>query len=372
MAKSLKRLFDFKRLGLWKSDTSVLGIDIGTSSIKLVQLKKKGGRVVLETYGEISLGPYDKNQNLAVGQAVSLPSDVVAEAISNLMKEANVTTKRAVFSMPLKSSLLEVIEIPEFKESQLKEIIPIEARKYIPVPITEVELDWWVIPESDFKGLGEDNAGPQKGDNKDEVLIVAIHKDALNTQNKTISSLDLDTGAFEVETFSTIRSILSHDLVPTAILDLGATTSKLTIVDQGIVKLSHTINKGSQDITFALAASLGLTFEQAEKKKKDEGLNIGNAESVVSSSLEYVFHEVNRVVLDYQREKGRLISRIFLTGGGALLKGILPLAQDKFETEVLLGDPFAKTDYPDFLAPVLKDIGPAFSVAAGLALRELQ
>ena len=88
--------------------------------------------------------------------------------------------------------------------------------------------------------------------------------------------------------------------------------------------------------------------------------------------LDRILSEVNRVFLSYERKHNRNISRVILTGGGAVLKGLLPLAKEKLETDVVLGDPFAKTDAPAFLEDILKQVGPEFSVAVGLALRKLQ
>src|SRR3989338_4786232 len=100
----------FKNLGFFKKQNSVVGIDIGSSSIKVVQLKKDKGVAVLETYGEVALGTYGQ---MGVGQAVSLPPEKIAEALRDLFKEVNITTTEASFSVPLKSSLLKLIEIPK-------------------------------------------------------------------------------------------------------------------------------------------------------------------------------------------------------------------------------------------------------------------
>src|SRR3989344_5187200 len=147
MSNALANMFDFRELGFLKEDNSAIGIDVGSSSVKVVQLKLKGGKAILETYGELTLGTYGGQ---SVGQAVVLPTDKLAEAITDLFREANVTTRNAALSIPLRSSLLKVIEVPAFSEKKLNQIIPIEARKYVPVPINEVALDWWVIPETDL------------------------------------------------------------------------------------------------------------------------------------------------------------------------------------------------------------------------------
>src|ERR1700733_3829046 len=120
-----------------KKADSVLGIDIGSSAIKLVQIRRQSGQAVLETYGELSLGPYAQG---VVGQAVILPPDRIAVALSDLMKEkeVNVTTKKCGVSIPFASSLMTEISMPAVSEKQLSVMVPLEARKYIPVPIADV------------------------------------------------------------------------------------------------------------------------------------------------------------------------------------------------------------------------------------------
>jgi type IV pilus assembly protein PilM len=126
-----------------KESESVLGIDIGSSSIKVVQLKREGGMAVLETYGELALGPYARTE---IGRSTSLPPDQLAKALTDLLKECKAGANTCGLAIPFASSLISVIEIPEVPKKEIDSIVPIEARKYIPVPISEVSLDWSVIP----------------------------------------------------------------------------------------------------------------------------------------------------------------------------------------------------------------------------------
>ena len=111
----------------------MLGVDIGTSAIKVVQLRRERGRVILETYGAIALGPY---AGVEVGRATSLPGEKIAEALKDVIREANVTTTDAAIAIPYSSSLISIIKLPSSVENQLAQVVPIEARKYIPVPIS--------------------------------------------------------------------------------------------------------------------------------------------------------------------------------------------------------------------------------------------
>ncbi|MEA1929884.1 MAG: type IV pilus assembly protein PilM [Patescibacteria group bacterium] len=367
MANPFQKFLSFGKLALWrKKNDRVLGIDVGASSVKIVQLRRSKGRVILETYGEIATGPY---RDLSVGQVAVLTTEKRAEAIKYLFKESNVTTNQASFGIPLGSSLLVTIEIPKVEADMLAKVIPIEARKYIPVPISEVSLDWWVIPRKDLD--------PSADAGKLEVLIVAIHNSTINQYQSLAKTMSLQTAFLEIETFSAMRSSLSGEMATTAILDLGAGTTKMVIVDHGIVKLSHTIGKGSQDISMAISRSLGLDFGKAEEVKRQVGLverleDGRNISTSVNSTLEYIFTDVNKVITDFQTRERKVVNKIVLLGGGSLLKGLVDVAGRSFSAPVVLGQPFAKVEAPAFLEPILDEVGPTFAVALGLALRHLQ
>src|SRR5574337_315081 len=126
-----------------KGSGAVVGLDLGGAFIKVIQLHKKGNKAVLDTYGEIALGPF---AGLEVGQATNLSVDKLVEAAKDLFDEAQVTSRDLVIGIPLISTLLTVIEMPDIGEAKLKEMIPIEARKYIPTSVSEVALSHWVIP----------------------------------------------------------------------------------------------------------------------------------------------------------------------------------------------------------------------------------
>lgn len=374
MANPFERFLEFRKLGLWQKKTSqVVGIDIGASSVKLVQLRKDKGRAILETYGEIATGPYRDNA-LAVGQAAVLPNDKMVELLRDLFREANVTTANASFSLPLGSSLLMIIEVPKVSEEMLAKVVPIEARKYIPVPISEVAIDWWAIPPIPLEGQTEEEADKTP---TVEVLVVAIHNTVINQYHELSKLTEVEPAFFEIETFSAIRSIFSGETSPTIILDLGASATKVAIVDYGIVRLSHIIGKGAQDITLAVSRALGVDFSKAEEIKRKVGLverldDERNVASTISGLVEYIFAEVNKVISTYQQKRRRSIGKVIIIGGGALTGGLLDLAAKSFEAPVVMGHPFVKVESPAFLEEILREAGPEFASAIGLALRHLQ
>ncbi len=360
-----------------KSDTNVIGLDIGSSAIKVVQLAKVKGKAILKTYGSLALGPY---AGLTIGQATNLPPEKIAEVVKDLIKEANVTTSHAGVAIPMRSSLVTLIEMPALSEEKLREMIPIEARKYIPVPISEVALDWWVIPKEEDKSFDFEvplqkriaAAGPEKT----EVLVVSIHNEVLQNYSSVVRGSMVDTSFFEIEMFAAIRSLVDREAHPVMIMDLGAAVAKLYIVDRGIIRKSHVINKGSQDFTLAIAGGLQVPPEKAEKIKrnlKGDGSDEEKAVlDIISLPIDFIFSEAESFLLAYEKKYGKNIGKVILTGGGAGMKGFVDLAKARLPGEVVIGDPFSKVETPAFLRPILKESGLDFAVAVGIALRKLQ
>lgn len=357
------------------SNDSAVGIDIGSSSIKVVEIKKKGGKALLETYGSIALGPY---ADLDAGRLTNLPIEKITEALKEVLKQSGVTTKSAAVSIPVQSSLIFTINLPpQVKQSEMAAIIPTEARKYIPVPITEVSLDYLVLPQKEpsFEEANNPDLSLTTAEKK-EVLVIAIQNDALAKYRSIVSQCALDVGFFEIEIFSSIRSNFDHELSLVLLMDFGASTTKLSLVEFGMVKSYHTINRGGADITDSISKSLSITFSEAEVMKKEFGLFGNPAEKsladIIKIHTDYIFSETNNVLLGYEKEHNRTISKVIFSGGGSLLKGLKETAVDNFKGGVETGRPFTKVVAPEFLNKVLDATGPEFAVAVGLALRKLQ
>lgn len=339
---------------------SVLGVDIGSSSIKVVQLRREQGRVVLETYGAIALGPY---AGVEIGRATSLPADKIAEALKDVIREANITTADAAVSIPYSSSLVSLIKVPASVEKQLDQVVPIEARKYIPVPIAEVLLDWFLVSNS-----------KNTPDGKIEVLLVAIHNDTITKFKSICSAASIQTAFFEIEVFSAVRASLEHGLAPVAVVDMGAATTKFYVVERGLIRESHIINHGAQDLTLAASRALNISVAQAEERKRKHGLSAEDPalKQSLELSLTPLVAELSRTAVAWEQRMNQSLTAIVLTGGGATLKGLKEFAQGRLQNELRMADPFSKTQAPAFLEAILKETGPEFSVAVGLALRRLQ
>ena len=355
-------------------EVSVLGIDFGPSSVKVVQLKKKGGKAILETYGELSLGTYAGTD---IGRSTVLGTDKLAEAVKDLLKESNTTTLNSGVSIPIGSSLITFIKLPTTDEKQLAEMIPIEARKYVPVPISEVSIDYWPIPKDESTVSEFQNGQKVEASKETEVLLVVIHNDAINKNNEIQKLIGLHNTFSEIEIFSCMRAVMEPTIAPQMIIDFGSSSTKAFIVEKGILRASHIINRGAQDITLAISKSMGVTFEEAEKIKRTQGVvsqanSDKNISEVSSITLDFIISEISRVLMGYYKKNGKKVSKVVLTGGGSLLKGLREKSQLSFGIPVELANPFSKVEYPAFLEEVLKNAGPEFAVAIGLAIRKLQ
>jgi type IV pilus assembly protein PilM len=359
------------------ANKSVVGIDIGSSSIKVVQLRKEHGKAILETYGALALGPYAKEP---VGAATRLSVDAIAAALSDVLREAHVTATRAGVAVPYSASLASVIEMPQMSQEELQRAIPLEARKYIPIPLTDVMLDWYVIPDDDTTSpadtRGADTKQYQKGH---RVLLVAIRKDTLAGYQTIIEKAGLTPVFYELEVFAGVRSGVTYTTASTMLIDIGAAASKVSIIDRGIVHSSHTVPLGGQDITRAISRALAVPFEKAEELKRQYGLmgSTANAESMqvrtaALSTLGRVFPDAHKVLLEYGRKFMKNVPHVVLIGGGASLRGIEEEAHMRLGVDVSRARPFTYVESPAFLVDILTEVGPEFAVAVGGALRALE
>lgn len=375
MDNSIKNFFSGLNLFKGGVESSAVGIDIGSSAIKVVEIKKKKGKAMLETYGALALGSYADTD---IGRVTNLTVEKIVEALKEVLKQSGVTTTSSAFSIPVQSSLIFSIALPtQVKESEISSVVSTEARKYIPLPITEVSLDYFILPrkEVSFEEANNPDLSPVLNE-KTEVLVVAIQNEAVSKYRSIVSQCNLETSFFEIEIFSSIRSNFEHELSLVLLVDFGASSTKLTLVEFGMVKAHHTINRGGADITASISQSLDIPFSKAEEMKKNFGLFENSTQKgfseIIKTHIDYIFSETNNVLLGYEKKYDKTISKVIFTGGGSLLKGLKEISSDNFRAEVEIGHPFSKVGAPEFLQKVLETTGPEFAVAIGLALRKLQ
>lgn len=370
LLEGLKKMFSFSG-----NQDVVVGIDIGTSSIKVVQLKKEGGKAVLDTYGTLSLGPY--NQGAALGSITNLGPEVLSKALKDVLRETNITTQNAVLGIPSTSCIIFIVQLPSvIDQSDLGTVVPNEAKKFIPVPLTDVSLDWYVIPRREDSSTPVRALAASGGEEKLSILVVATLNETLVKYTQTLQKTGLPLDSMEIDAFSNIRSILNRELSPVLIMDIGASKTKIAVVEHGVIETFHLVNRGGQDLSLSIARSLQLPFDRAELVKKEHGL-IPTPEhpqipDIIKTHLSDIIVETNTILLAYEKRYNKNITKIILSGGGSLIRGLHDYVKEQFSAEVEIANPFAKVDAPVFLQGVLKTTGPEFSIAIGLALKKLQ
>ena len=341
----------------------VIGVHIGGYSSKVVQLRYESERAVLETYGELLNEGYLKRPQASGGGGMLqfLDQDIGA-LVKDLLRESNVTTNEAICTIPTTTAFITAISFPRTLEREISQAVPYEARKYVPIPIAEVVLEWMILEEAEVK-------------EEIMVLLVAVPREIVEKFRRVAEIAGLNLRALEVECFSTVRSLIGQDMSPLGIINLGHQSTTLTLADRGIVRAVHTLSRGSQELTRVLERGLAVGSERAEAMKRETGLSERIEEreisSVIAPLVETLFAEIARLVALYNRRAGRKVQRLNLTGGGAHLKGIVEFAASKLGLEVTRGNPFARLVTPAILGPILSEIGPNFSTAIGAALREI-
>lgn len=354
-----------------------LGIDIGTASVRLVQLSKKGKLLNLDTYGEFHAGNYFEHTNMATQtrSPLKLADQQIAEIIKTLMKAAGASAHRATLSLPALSTFTTVITVPKMPLKELTRAVPFEAKQYVPLPISEVMLDWHIINSRHTQAPGVAGATPHDIEQY-EIFIAAFPKELIDKYARIAKLAGLELRALELETFAMVRATIDPRYpTPIALIDLGANSSNISVVKRGFVHTTHNFDISGATLTNTLVSSLQIDVKRAEEFKSRQGLLGQSGEEEISKILaplvDLIMNECERIMSGFTRKTNEKITKIILTGGSANLPGIVDRFVSRFGVETTLSNPFEKTIHPAILMRTLKDIGPHFTVSAGLAMREL-
>lgn len=341
---------------------AIVGIDMGSSSIKVVELQEQKGVLTLVTYGEIQLGPYASKE---VGQSVVLGAKQEQEALVDVMRESAVAARNAVFAMPLASSFVTNASIEADKNADISALVRVEARKVIPASLSEVTLDWAEMEFEKDKELSH----------KREVLIAAIQNSALERFKVLMQFAGINEPPTEIECFSAIRALHKDSAENIAIIDIGATSTKLYIAKKGLLMRMHRIRTGGASATNRIASMLNIGFEAAEIKKREadsKASDYADVKRAHNSNYDRAFRELGQVMQEYEEKNAIKLETVYLSGGGALFPGIDTILHDNLNREVLKTNAFSKVAYPAFMQDTMKEISPSFTVALGAALRAFE
>lgn len=333
-----------------------IGIDIGTSSIKIVELASRdGSKVELTNYGE-----YDASIGSALhSSSVKLSAAEAADIIKQIMLEAKITGLEAAMSIPIFSGFSTTISLPNMPDAELEQAVTYEAKKYIPLPLSEVQFEWVRI-----------NGGDKEGNA--DVLIVAVTNELINKYNSIAKLSDLALKYLELDIFSLTRSLLSSESDQTLIVDIGAQTTILSVARGYWPVFTRSLDVSGAEFSKVLSSSLGIDLLRGEEMKKKIGVNAG--EGLLFPLLDSIFMEGKRMINEYagRSTDKRGINKVVISGGSARMPGLLDYAKKTFGENVSIGFPFYGIIYPKVLEPVLREIASKFDVPVGLALREFR
>lgn len=349
---------------------SKLGVDIGTASIKIVELEKQASRFVLSNYGLFELKGVKANNKEApvpiMGQSIlKLPDEEIVWGIKEVIKRAGLKSRDVIASIPSFSTFTTVIDMPYISEQDLGKVLPFEAKKYIPIPLDEVVLDWSII--------GVSNQSKNKPVANVEVFLAAVPRDETERYRKIMTSAGLNLISLELENSALIRSLLGNDLSPTAIVNIGGRSTSIVIVDKGYERVGHNYEIGGFEMTKSIARSLNIGLDKAEELKKKFGMKQSN-ENIVNeamiSLIDMMVFETRKTITNYETAKNSKVERILLTGGLTNMPNFVNYFKDKIGRDAYIGNALSRVMYPEGLTPIAKDISSNFAVSIGLAMRE--
>lgn len=344
---------------------SFLGIDIGTSSIKAVQLGDDNGRPRLMTYGYI-----EQATDIVKSEAAADQQSVV-NALKTLLHEAKVTTTKVIAALPSFTVFSSIISLPLMTRKELNSAVRWEAKKFVPMPIDELVLDWKLLKDNPVKGQSAERAPKNL-----RVLITAAPKSLVKRYIDLFKAAGLALDNLETESLALERSLVGTDPSPAMIVDIGATATDIAIMVDGIPLINRSIDVGGETITKTIAQSMTIDRDRAEQFKRDFGLSSSQQTvSQVPKTIEFVISSIIneiRFVLNLYRNQGTgPIEKIILAGGSAFLLNLPAYVEKTLSIKTFIGDPWARIITPVDLQPVLQEIGPCFAVAIGLAMREI-
>lgn len=338
---------------------SILGLDIGSHSIKLVEIGREGKDHVLLAAGSTLTPPK------ALASTVPADQEAVAVAIKKLIRESGAKSRSVNIALPESQVFTRVIDMPQLSSHELSSAISWEAEQYIPLPLDQVNLDFTVLRDNRETGTG-----------KMEVLLVASPKVLVDKYLTILELAELVPLVAETEIIAASRAInrCAPNVKTLMVVSLGAQTTDMAILRSGTLSFTRSMSAGGEALSRALVSSLDFNPAQAEEYKKTYGVDAGKLEGkileAVKPVMDTIVSEMKRAIAFYQEKyKNDRVETILLSGGTARLPGMVVYIAQSIGIEAQLANPWVGIKRESRFA-LLDSQGPIFSVAVGLALRE--
>jgi type IV pilus assembly protein PilM len=389
---------------LFEKNLTYLGVDIGTTSIKIVELKNESGRPRLMSYGYVE-EPVD-----IIHDSSEKTIEKASKIILKIIKESKMESKKIVASLPSFSVFSSTLSLPQMNSKDLPQAIYWQAKKFVPLAIEDMTLDWKILSnkkqknkseikieknkinsseKSDFKkdenkkmeGISNLSDNKEKNiENKPKkandikVLIAAAPKKLVMRYIDVFKRAELEVLSLETENFAMERSLVGGEKNPIMIVDIGSSTTDISVVEQGMPLLNRSVDVGGKTITKTIMNSLNVNEKRAEQFKRDIGFSKENNSlpKVIENIINPIINEI-KYSFDLYASHGsnKKIEKIILSGGSAFLPQLDSYLENLLKIKVYIGDPWSRIVYPLELKPVLKELAPRFGVSVGLAMREI-
>lgn len=346
---------------LRKGPPPLVGVDIGTSSVKVVQLARAGKSYRVEAFGIESL------PESAVSEGVIADPDAVSTVLKQVVRRAGVSAKRCAVAVTGSAVITKFINLPvALDEDDIEAQIEVEAGRYIPYPRDEVSLDFEVL-------------GPSaRNSDVFDVLLAASKTEHVDMRREVAELAGLTVAVVDVESFAVsgalelIRHQAGIDAGETlAVVNIGSTTSSMIVLRRNRSTYIREHSFGGNQLVEECMRRYGMDLEQARFMQRGEEPPAGFEDEVLEPFRQSMIQQIGRVLQFYASSSDYMsINTLFLTGGGALIPGLVEALGDEIGISTELGDPMKGMQLsPKVSARQLDQVRPALTVACGLALR---
>ncbi len=345
---------------LKRKNPPLLGLDISSTAVKLLELSRDKDRYRVESYAVEPLPPN------TVTEKVINDAEAVGQAVARALKRAQTRTRQSAVAVAGSSVITKTIPMPvNLSEHELEAQVELEADQYIPYPLDEVYLD--------FQSLGPSENNPETMD----VLLAASRRDTVDMRVAAVETGGLEAKVVDVEAYALENAFeLLADQVPmegrtVALVDIGATVTTLTVLDDGKIVYTRDQAFGGKQLTEEIMRRYGLSYEEAGAAKRQGGLPDNYEPEVLDPFKETVAQQVSRALqFFFSSTRHNSVDHLVLAGGTASIEGLDLMIQDKVGIETTVANPFARMSVsPRVPAQALRNDAPALMIACGLALR---
>jgi len=353
----------FKDIANFVKAGSVLGVDIGTTSIKMAEVAKKGDGFRLVNYGILETKKYIEHPNQAIQTgSLEIVEKEVVELLRTLLNEVKPKSKTIIASIPTYSSFIFPLDMPLLSVAETAKSVNFQAKQYIPLPPEAVSVDWVKVDE--FEN--------DRGVKFQRLLLVGIPSNVIRKYKEIFRVAGLRLAALELETFALTRAIGKFS-EPTMVVDIGGEATEINVVENGFVKHSAVSDYGGIQLTKSLSRGLGLSATRAEELKRHRGLVGKEGESELSTLilpfLDVIIQETRYARDSYERRYGKKVKQMTLVGGGANLLGIDKYFGSQMDLPIINPATLSGFEYAPELEPAVRYLNHELPVAIGLAKR---